>query len=212
MDCVTRKAAMDMPTTPSGRRASRMRATRQALQRAALRLIGEHGPDAVTVEDICAVAGVSPRTFFNYFATKEQAVIDWDPELDDYLSRAVADRPGAESPLRAVRAVLGESVADAMELSGWQERLLLIQAHPSLIARLVEVMTAARRAIGRGIAARTGLPADHLYVQLTAAAAVTAIRTALEVWSAGPAGTDPTPLVDEAFGHLESGFTAPAVR
>jgi AcrR family transcriptional regulator len=206
------EAAMGTTTTPAGRRERRMRATRQSLQRAALRLMAQRGPDAVTVEEICAAAGVSPRTFFNYFTTKEQAIIDWDPQVDDYISRAVADRPAGESPLRAIRAVLGESVSDAMELTGWQERLLLIQAHPSLIARLAEVMTDARGALARGIAARTGLPAGHLYVELTAASAVTAIRTALEAWSAGPTGTDPTPLVDAAFAYLEAGFTAPAVR
>jgi AcrR family transcriptional regulator len=203
------EASMDSSTSPSGRRASRMRATRRALQQAALALIAERGPDAVTVEDICAVAGVSPRTFFNYFASKEQAIIDWDPELDAYVCAAVAQRPAGESPLRAIRAVLGESVADAMSLSGWQERLLLIRAHPSLIARLVEVMSDVRRALARGIAARTGLPEHHLYVELTAASAITALRTALEAWSGGPPGTDPAPLVDQAFAYLESGFTAP---
>lgn len=59
---------------PDGLRERKKRATRSALQSSAVALFRRHGPDAVTVEDICADAGVSPRTFFNYFSTKEEAV------------------------------------------------------------------------------------------------------------------------------------------
>lgn len=65
---------MSIVCPPEGLRERKRRATRRALQDAALRLVAEHGLEAVTVEDISRVVDVSSRTFFNYFPTKEDAL------------------------------------------------------------------------------------------------------------------------------------------
>ncbi len=192
-----------------GARADRKMATHEALQGAALRLVRERGPEAVTVEDICAQAGVSPRTFFNYFASKDEALINWDAEIDAFVTRAVVERPALETPLRAIRTVLGAAVADAMRMDRWQDRLQLVREQPGLIGRFAAVMGSVQRALAAGVAVRTGLPRTDLYVELTAAASVTAIRTAIHAWTHAPAGTDPADLIDAAFGHLESGLAVP---
>ena len=69
---------MDLTNMAGGLREHKKQATRAALQHSAVTLCRQRGPGAVTVEDICADAGVSPRTFFNYFATKEEAVFSLD--------------------------------------------------------------------------------------------------------------------------------------
>ena len=77
------------------------RATLLAIEDAATELVLEHGYDAVTVEQICAAAEVSKRTFFNYVASKEAAVIGATPqdlpeaESRDFLDRADPDVPRA---------------------------------------------------------------------------------------------------------------------
>ena len=193
-----------------GRRAHRKLATRDALQRAALELVRERGSNAVTVEEICARAGVSPRTFFNYFASKEDAIIDWDAEIDAFVTRAVTDRPADESPVQAIRSVLESAVADAMGMEPWRARLQLIREQPGLIGRFAAVMTSVQRALARAVSARTGLGTDHLYVELTAAVSVAAIRAAIETWTVAPADTDPTRLIDDAFTYLERGLASPS--
>src|SRR3954465_1350191 len=62
-----------------GLREGKKRARREALIDATHRLVAEHGLDAVTVEAICEEAGVSARTFFNYFETKDDAVLGHTP-------------------------------------------------------------------------------------------------------------------------------------
>src|SRR5690625_7544463 len=86
-----------------GLRERKKRATRAALQLTALQLVADRGLDHVTVEDITEEVGVSPRTFFNYFATKEEAIIGTDPDLLPALTEALRARPAEESHLTSMR-------------------------------------------------------------------------------------------------------------
>jgi AcrR family transcriptional regulator len=94
-----------------GRRERKKRATRDMLRAAALDLVEGKGLAAVTVEAITEQAGVAPRTFFNYFASKEDAVINYDPERLQMVLRDLLARPGAESALEALRHVLLDDLA-----------------------------------------------------------------------------------------------------
>lgn len=94
-------------TEPTGLRARKKEATRAALSAAALRLALDRGPDNVRVEDIAAAAGVSPRTYNNYFSSREQAVIAAiTTQRASRIAAAVAGRPA--------RVPLAEAVIDAV--------------------------------------------------------------------------------------------------
>lgn len=88
-----------------GLRERKKNQTREAIHAAALELTREHGSAHVTAEQIAERAGVSPRTFFNYWGTKESAIIGFHPEkirlLADYLRARPASEPISES-MRAV--------------------------------------------------------------------------------------------------------------
>ena len=105
--------AVELGTAP-GVRAQKKARTRKALADAALDLFADRGFDETTVEDIAAACEVSSRTFFRYFAAKEDVL--W-AEADEYLTRlvdAISIRPRDEQPLRALRCA-AVSLADAYE-------------------------------------------------------------------------------------------------
>src|SRR6266481_5108814 len=81
-------------TPPPGLRERKKQATRKALREAALRLALERGWDDVRVDDIAEAAGVSPRTYNNYFSSREQAIVAAvTAERDARVAEAVAARP-----------------------------------------------------------------------------------------------------------------------
>ena len=75
--------APDSTLSELGLRERKRIATRRAIQLAAVELASERGFDRVTIDEISHVANVSPRTFFNYFPSKESAIIGELPELPD---------------------------------------------------------------------------------------------------------------------------------
>src|SRR5258707_15804949 len=84
-----------------GLRARKRQQTRERLTRAAMALFLERGFEATTLDDIAAAADISRRSFFHYFASKEDVVFAWQEELSAALVAAVAVRPAGESMLTA---------------------------------------------------------------------------------------------------------------
>ena len=96
-------------SSPSLRERKKL-ATRRAIQRVALDLVAERGYSRVTVEDIAEAADVSPRTFFNYFPSKEAALIGADPERTERLRQRLIAEPADKSPLEALRSAMVEEI------------------------------------------------------------------------------------------------------
>ena len=94
---------MDVTSTAPGRREENKQRTRSALEQAAARLFEQQGFEATTVRDIAAAAGVGERTFFRYFPSKEDLVLQQVRDLIPGLMRALRERPAAEPPLVALR-------------------------------------------------------------------------------------------------------------
>src|SRR3954466_6646953 len=170
------------PVSPGLRELKKQR-TRIAIQEAALDLIVRQGYDATTCEQIAAAAEVSPATFFRYFPTKEDVVLQDD--YDPLMAAAAAARPARERPFLAVRRALLETLGQLpeQELATVQERTRLLLAVPALRARVNEQYDAARRALAEALGPRMGLPSDDLRVQAVAAACAAAVSVAVERWA-----------------------------
>jgi AcrR family transcriptional regulator len=83
-----------------------MQATERAMREAALRLMSERGYDATSTDDIARAAGVSPRTFFNYFASKDAVVLLPEGIFLELVTSALDARPAGEDPTAAVAAAI----------------------------------------------------------------------------------------------------------
>lgn len=183
--------------------------TRTALRGAAVRLYLERGPAAVTVHDICEEAGVSPRTFFNYFDTKDDAVFDWDHRLTGQLVALLTARPGHEPPLEALRRTLRTAIPALVADAGWRDRRRLLQAYPELVPKLVHSNSHMTEALTESVAARTGLSAEALYPRMVAGAGLTALRASIRAWDPESSAEALLAMVDECFDSLGAGLPEP---
>jgi AcrR family transcriptional regulator len=198
-----------------GRRERKKLATRQALQDVALWLVAERGLDQVTVEDISEAADVATRTFFNYFSSKEEALLGNLPEKVATVQRMVVDRPAGETPLEAVCQVLRIMTLRLAERR--EERLLrqqVTERHPGLLARQLGEYASFEQALAAAVAERLGAGrADALYCRVVAAVAVAAARSAVSTWMAGKGRRPLAGMVDAAFAQLRDlGSPPPAGR
>lgn len=123
-------------TSDDGLRARKQRETREAIHRAAVRYALADGPDSVTVADISAEANVSTRTFFNYFPSKEDAMLGFHEALP--TDEELAEFAGADSEdllrdtVELMRNVFSAAPADSELMA---ERRRLIGEHPQLMQR-----------------------------------------------------------------------------
>jgi AcrR family transcriptional regulator len=194
----------------SGLRERKKIATRQALHEAALRLVAEHGLDAVSVDDIAERADVSPRTFFNYFSSKDDAVLGLDPEASAHQASEFLARPADETPVQALRAVArAQAEAMATDTELWPLRLKVIDSTPALLARLAAAFGEGERVLAAAVAERTGTRAGvDAYPTLLAGVAGVAMRTALHRWLASDFTAALSDLLDEAWDLLAAGLPA----
>ncbi|SDO95250.1 transcriptional regulator, TetR family [Actinopolyspora xinjiangensis] len=193
-------------TGTGGLRERKKRATRQALQQAAVRLFRDHGTGAVTVDDICAHADVSPRTFFNYFTSKEEVLVPWDRETIDNTAARVLGRPPEEEPLEAAEAVLGEAIETAMNGPTWRDQAVVLRHHPELIEKVVTAFRALEAALVEGFAQRLGRASEDVYVRLLAATAITTLRVSVQSWQDSEAGESMRHYLAENFERLRRGL------
>jgi AcrR family transcriptional regulator len=190
-------------------------ATRRLLRRAALELVAERGLANVTVEDIAEAAEVSPRTFFNYFPSKEAVLFGGDPDRAAELRDGIANEAPGKPALDALRVVLtrdSESMADDLRSLGgdpaeWLRRMKVARADPHVRAAHAAQMSMLERAIAEGLAARLGTDQEtDPYPGVLAAAAVAMVRACLSFWAGSGGATPLNQVMDQAFEALASGF------
>ena len=154
-------------TEPCTLRERKKQQTRQALHDAALTLVSAHGLDGVTVEQICADADVSPRTFFNYFSSKAHAALGLDSvEVPERAAAWFAESDGA------LVADLCTLVAATVPLSQDRRRMKeLLVLRPEMSSMVMQWMAESRQSLLSVVGTRTDAQ--------TARTAVTLVMSAL---------------------------------
>lgn len=201
-----------MSTEPApGLRERKKRDTRKALSDAALALMFERGIDKVVREDIAERAGVSVRTFNNYFAGKYEALAYRHIERLRRSAALLNTRPAGEPLWTALSEALIQPLRD--DGAGRAPTPAILAETRKLLAA-TETRAATAKAIGDelviAIARRTGTDSTDLYPKLVAATAHAAYQVALDTYSQSE---PPVPAVDvlrEALTHLSRGLPPPA--
>ncbi|MFE1755172.1 TetR family transcriptional regulator [Streptomyces anandii] len=150
-----------------GLRERKKRRTRDALLRAALELFTTQGYERTTVDEIAEAVDVSQRTFFRYFAGKEEVALAVQEMVEEHFVRSLRGRPPGEAPLEALRrAVLdgwdtiNEAVASVVPVELYLRMFRLIESTPVLLAAHLRRSAETEEEIARLLAAREGLDVD----------------------------------------------------
>ncbi|GAA4106347.1 TetR family transcriptional regulator [Actinomadura miaoliensis] len=185
--------------------------TRRAIQDHALRLFAEQGYDATTVEQIAAAAEVSPSTFFRYFPSKEDVVVN--DEYDPVLVELFRAQPPELTVLEALRASLREVFRHMWDedVNAIGTRMRLMTEVPALRARTLEsIREGTLGVVAQIVAERTGRPVRDPDVQAFSWAVIGVLIGAMYAWIDGGAEEDLGELVDRNLAFLAAGCSIDA--
>lgn len=185
---ITRQAAES-----TGLRQLKKQRTRNALVRAAFELFTTQGYEQTTVDEITEAVEVSQRTFFRYFANKEEAAFAVQEIAESYFYAALCARPAGEAPMTALRRAIllswdaiGQAIEEAVPPELHMRMYHVIESTPSLLAGHLRRSAELEERVAREVARREGLdirtdPRPRVLV----AAFSGVIRVTGRVWGAG---------------------------
>jgi AcrR family transcriptional regulator len=207
--------ALVIEAPPESRRERKKRATRLALKLAALDLVAKHGFASVTVEDIADAVDVSVRTFFNYFASKEAAVVGEDPELTEAMGAELVGLPPELSPLEALRAVMFQrlrAISDDIDLSGedhevWSRRFAVLQSQPEVLLAYTKHLAVVEKTLTDAMVRRLGGDEQlRLYSSVVTTSTLGAMRATVMSWRGEGGTASLVELAATAFDVLAGGL------
>ena len=196
-------------SSAGGLRAQKKALTRATLETRALERFLAEGYEPVRLEDLCAECLVSTRTFFRYFASKEDLVLGRLRSHLELAAELFARQPAEKPLLVSLRAVINETVADyAADPQRELARLRLVTTTPVLEAGLGRVFSGFERLVREFVAAQSNTDEEARDPRLIAAAAVAAFRVGLELWVAGDGSSDLGGLIIANLDELTDGIAS----
>ncbi|GIH23852.1 TetR family transcriptional regulator [Acrocarpospora phusangensis] len=189
----------------AGLRERKKAATRQAVHDAAIRLSLERGIDGVTIDEIAEAAGISRRSFSNYFTSKEDALLYADGQQIRALVDAVRDRPAGESGWTAMRAVVSAlAVQDEHIVREWALRSRLAMSHPALLAVQLGNQAALEQDLAAAVADRDGV--GPIRARVLATAFLASLRVAMRLWNQQERTAHPRETMEQVLDEMERAF------
>jgi AcrR family transcriptional regulator len=195
-----------MAVPPTLRERTR-RAVHAEITATAMRLFAENGFEATTVDRIAREAGISRRSFFHYFGSKEDLVLGDTVALGEKVRAALEARPASESAWQALREAImvlrGDGMPDISEIALAQ----LYHDAPSLRARHLEKHLRWQALLAPGVQRRLGLPESELpdpRARALVAAALACLDAAVDAWYESGGALDPVQLFDDAIATIRA--------
>lgn len=172
-------------TTTGGLRELKKQRTRIALIDAALELFLKQGYERTTIDEIVAAVEVSQRTFFRYFATKEDVVFGVMSEYDRMMVETIRSRPPGETPEQSLIAsmhdvLLNVEEGDEVEVERVRRLREVIETTPALVVAQLARHLEIQRTLTEEIARRMGIPATDLRPATLVAIYMAALRLGFE--------------------------------
>lgn len=200
--------AEELTTTepPSRRQAHKLR-TERALQQAALALFAGKGYDETTTDEIAEQAGVSPRTFFRYFPTKESVLFAGSYGWYQTFTEHYLAQPSSSSDVQAIHQTLVDlapELAKRRKSLGLYERAVASSA--TLRGGVQDHVQQDIATLAEAIAQRRGLAEPDEGCTLLAAIVLVTYRRAVLRWLAGPASKNPAEIIDDEMTLLQAQF------
>lgn len=211
---------MTLMDAEPGLRERKRRATRRAIQLAVLELLQERGLDGVTVEEISRAADISPRTFFNYFSSKEEAILGDAPELPSaeiVEAFVVGGRHGVDLLDGITELLVGAGEHSTGDLEIMQLRKELVKQYPELFAMRMATMrtfedelaaVVERRLLEDDPAAMSDREAVGSRARLITLVSFGAMRHAWTCWAAGEPWSLLSERLRESFAELRILFAS----
>jgi AcrR family transcriptional regulator len=201
---------MTTSTPPqAGLRERKKARTRASLREHALRLFREQGYQATTIEQIAAAAEVSPSTFFRYFPTKEDLILQDD--MDVRMLEAFSRQPVGLAPVAAIRAATKEALTSFgyEDMAQIRETIRLTLTVPEIRIRAMDEFARTIEVIAEAIGKRVGRPSGDMAVRTLAGAVVGVIMSVTIPWQERMLEQSPEEMftrIDEALALLEKGL------
>ncbi len=187
-------------------------ATHRAIQRAALHLAAENGIDKLTVDDICRLADVSPRTFFNYFASKEDALLGSSPvsPTGDDAELFIGGADGRTFLGGLCHLLEIASRADVADPEIAHLRKVVLKRNPQLFAMRMTTLRAFEESLAEVVKQRlerdnVGATGEALAsrARLAAIVSIATMRHAFSCWATEGESEDFAPRLEASFAELE---------
>jgi AcrR family transcriptional regulator len=194
---------------PAGLRERKKIATRQALSMAAMRLAVMRGADNVLVEDIAEAAGVSARTFNNYFGSKYEAICAVGFDRAMRIGTALREQPADLCLWTAIRnAVMSEyGAADRPLDPEWMAGIRVVTSTPALRGEYLKVQAVIQYSLAEAIAIRMGADAaGSMFPRILAAAVTGTVQAVMERWLRSDPPTALGPLMRRGLNELAEGM------
>src|ERR1700738_2380394 len=188
-----------------GLRQRKRHQTRDRLTGVAMALFRDRGFEATTLDDIASAADISRRSFFHYFASKEDVVFAWQEESTAALIAAVAARPANESMLAAAENAISAMVRQ-LEPREAMAMAQLKRDNPALQARDQVKYEKLERALAEALGKRAGHKTERIQARGGAMIATGAMRIGGEAWAAEGAREKPEVLVKRTFSAMRAIF------